>query len=146
MRLVRSWTAVGLASRRVPCGRRVLSREPVPGGVRGRPRVTIRNVGYFFPRGFGSRAYPFIGVRRAKRRFSARPRRGRPGPRVLPRLPRKAVFPPRLRLFGTPLGFRLEAADHVALESPFEDVEGERFGPVHNLRFTLNVLGLIDDL
>lgn len=60
-----------------------------------------------------------------------------------------ALCPPagaaiRLRLFGTELGFRLEAADHVALESPFQTLDGEDVGPVHNIRITLGVLGLID--
>lgn len=51
---------------------------------------------------------------------------------------------PRLSLFGTPLGVRLEAADHVALESPFETPGGDSLGPVHNVRVTLGLIGLVE--
>lgn len=53
-------------------------------------------------------------------------------------------FVPRLAVFGTPLGVRLEAADHVALESPFRDAGGGTLGPVHNVRVTLGLVGLVE--
>jgi hypothetical protein len=46
------------------------------------------------------------------------------------------------RLFGTPLGLRLEVANHVTLRSPFETFEGERLGPIHNLRFGASLIGV----
>lgn len=51
---------------------------------------------------------------------------------------------PRLSLFGTPLGVRLETADHVALESPFRTPDGDALGPVHNVRVTLGLVGLVE--
>jgi hypothetical protein len=39
---------------------------------------------------------------------------------------------------------RLEAADHVALESPFETPDGDPLGPVHNVRVTLGLIGLVE--
>ncbi len=51
---------------------------------------------------------------------------------------------PSLRLWGTRLGVRLEAADHVALESPFETPDGDALGPVHNVRVTLGLIGLVE--
>ncbi|CAN5347428.1 hypothetical protein BH20GEM2_BH20GEM2_13350 [soil metagenome] len=51
----------------------------------------------------------------------------------------------RLSILGTPLGFRLEVADHVVLDSPFQALDGGDVGPIHNVRFTLSVLGLIYD-
>ena len=53
-------------------------------------------------------------------------------------------FVPGRSLWGTPLGVRLEAADHVALESPFETPGGDALGPVHNVRVTLGLIGLVD--
>ncbi|HEU0078118.1 MAG TPA: hypothetical protein VFQ76_10745 [Longimicrobiaceae bacterium] len=53
-------------------------------------------------------------------------------------------FVPRFSLFGTPLGVRLEAADQVALESPFESPDGDALGPVHNVRVTLGLVGLVE--
>jgi hypothetical protein len=39
-----------------------------------------------------------------------------------------------------PIGFRIEATDHMALESPFRDFgTGERFGMIHNVRVTLGI-------
>jgi hypothetical protein len=52
------------------------------------------------------------------------------------------VTPPGLRLGGTPLGVRLEVADHVALRSPFETLEGARLGSIHNVRFGVSLVGL----
>jgi hypothetical protein len=51
---------------------------------------------------------------------------------------------PRFSLFDTPLGLRLEVADHVALESPFESLDGEAHGPVHNVRVTIGLIGLVE--
>lgn len=53
-------------------------------------------------------------------------------------------FVPGRSLWGTPLGLRLEAADHVALESPFRTAAGGTLGPVHNVRVTLGLIGLVD--
>jgi hypothetical protein len=33
-------------------------------------------------------------------------------------------------------------ADHVALRSPFETLDGGRLGPIHNLRFGVSLVGL----
>ncbi len=52
------------------------------------------------------------------------------------------VLPRGVSLFGTPLGLRLEVADHVTLRSPFRDLEGGTLGPIHNIRFTAALLGL----
>jgi hypothetical protein len=53
---------------------------------------------------------------------------------------------PRFTIFGTPSGFRIEVIDHVALKSPFEP-HGETFGgtfdPVHNVRVSIGLLGLV---
>jgi hypothetical protein len=46
--------------------------------------------------------------------------------------------------FDTRVGVRLEAADHVVLRSPFRSAAGETFGPVHNVRVTLSLIGLVD--
>lgn len=51
---------------------------------------------------------------------------------------------PRLRFLDTPLGIRLEVADHVVIDSPFESFDGESFGPVHNVRVTLGLIGLVE--
>jgi hypothetical protein len=47
----------------------------------------------------------------------------------------------RLRVAGTPLGLRLEAANHVTLRSPFRTLAGERPGPIHNLRIGASLVG-----
>lgn len=52
-------------------------------------------------------------------------------------------FLPRVALFDTPLGLRLDFADHVTLESPFQDAGGNAYGPVHNVRVTLGLIGLV---
>jgi hypothetical protein len=54
------------------------------------------------------------------------------------------VMPRGASWFGTPIGFRLEAADHIVLKSPFEEPEGDRYGPVHNIRVNLSLLGLVE--
>ena len=51
------------------------------------------------------------------------------------------IIPSRIRLFDTPLGLRLEVADHVVLSSPFRTLEGERLGPLHNVRFGASLVG-----
>ncbi len=51
---------------------------------------------------------------------------------------------PRFTIFGTPSGFRLEVIDHMALESPFEPIGGGDFDPVHNVRASLSLIGLVD--
>jgi hypothetical protein len=39
-----------------------------------------------------------------------------------------------------PIGIRIEATDHVMLESPFRDIEtGDRLGMIHNIRVTLGL-------
>lgn len=52
------------------------------------------------------------------------------------------IIPGRVELFGTPLGLRLEVADHVALRSPLRGQEDERLGPVHNIRVGASLIGL----
>jgi hypothetical protein len=52
------------------------------------------------------------------------------------------LVPRGLRLGGTPLGLRLEVANHTTLRSPFEPLEGERLGPIHNLRLGASLIGL----
>jgi hypothetical protein len=54
------------------------------------------------------------------------------------------VMPRGLSWFGTPVGLRLEVADHLVLESPFIDPEGGHYGPVHNIRASLGLLGLVE--
>jgi len=53
---------------------------------------------------------------------------------------------PLFELQETPLGFRLEVADHVAFRSPFEPISGERFSPVHNVRVTLSLVSMVGEL
>jgi hypothetical protein len=53
---------------------------------------------------------------------------------------------PGWNLFDTPIGVRLELTDHVALTSPLESMGGRRFGPVHNVRLSLGLLGVFDYL
>ena len=53
-------------------------------------------------------------------------------------------FLPGWNWWGNRVGLRLEAADHMATRSPFETAGGETFGPVHNRRLTLSLIGLVD--
>ncbi len=50
---------------------------------------------------------------------------------------------PSMTIFGTPSGFRLEIIDHLALDSPFSPVQGVDFDPVHNIRVSLSILGMV---
>jgi hypothetical protein len=52
------------------------------------------------------------------------------------------IVPPGFRFADTPIGVRLEVADHMAFRSPFETLEGARLGPIHNLRFGVSLIGL----
>ncbi|HEV2149898.1 MAG TPA: hypothetical protein VGR37_21045 [Longimicrobiaceae bacterium] len=52
-------------------------------------------------------------------------------------------FVPRVVFLDTPLGLRLDFADHVTLESPFESRGGDAFGPVHNVRVMVGLIGLV---
>jgi hypothetical protein len=52
------------------------------------------------------------------------------------------ILPRGLQFARTPLGLRLEVANHVTLRSPFETFEGERLGPIHNLRFGASLIGV----
>jgi hypothetical protein len=52
------------------------------------------------------------------------------------------LTPRGLRLGATPLGIRLELADHVVLRSPFRGPDGERLGPIHNIRAGISLIGL----
>lgn len=47
----------------------------------------------------------------------------------------------RTRLWGTPLGLRLEVADHIVPRSPFRTFDDERVGPIHNVRFGASLVG-----
>jgi hypothetical protein len=51
------------------------------------------------------------------------------------------IIPGRLRIAGTPIGLRLEVADHVTMRSPFQTLTGERPGPIHNLRIGASLVG-----
>lgn len=53
---------------------------------------------------------------------------------------------PGLRLFGTDMGFRLEATDQLVSESPFTSVGGTTLDPIHNVRVSLSLIGLVDFL
>ncbi len=53
---------------------------------------------------------------------------------------------PVLEIQETPLGLRLEVADHVAFRSPFDPISGERFDPVHNVRVTLSLVSMVGEL
>lgn len=53
------------------------------------------------------------------------------------------VFP-GFSLLGTRLGIRAEVSDHVAVESPFRRAEGDTFGPVHNVRASVLLIGLVE--
>lgn len=44
-----------------------------------------------------------------------------------------------LRWDDQPVGFRLEVVDHIAKDSPFREIGGDRFGLVHNVRIVLGV-------
>jgi hypothetical protein len=52
------------------------------------------------------------------------------------------ILPGGIRFAGTPLGLRLDVSDYVVLRSPFETFDGERPGPIHNLRFGISLVGL----
>lgn len=52
------------------------------------------------------------------------------------------VVPANFSLAGTQLGIRLDVADHIALRSQFTALDGERFGPVHNIRAGISLVGL----
>jgi len=53
------------------------------------------------------------------------------------------VVPGGFRLGGTPLGLRIEVADHVTLRSPFRGLEDDaNLGPIHNIRFGASLIGL----
>lgn len=43
-------------------------------------------------------------------------------------------------------GFRVEAVDHVALESPAEDIRGDNYGPMHGVRLSTGMSVRLDDL
>jgi hypothetical protein len=51
---------------------------------------------------------------------------------------------PSMSVFGTPSGFRLEVIDQVALRSPFVQLDGGAFDPVHNVRVSLSLVGLVN--
>ncbi len=42
------------------------------------------------------------------------------------------------------IGFRIEATDRVALQSPFQDLNGSAFGPVHQIGVSLSIFSAID--
>lgn len=48
---------------------------------------------------------------------------------------------PGFTIFGSPSGFRLEAIDHIALDSPFSPPGGGSFDPIHNVRVSLSIVG-----
>jgi hypothetical protein len=52
------------------------------------------------------------------------------------------IVPAGFAIGGTPVGIRIEAVDHMALRSPFTDLEGGRLGPVHNIRLGVSLVGL----
>jgi len=52
------------------------------------------------------------------------------------------ILPASLRLFETPLGIRLEVANHTVFQSPFQSLDGDRLGPLHNLRFSIGLIGM----
>jgi hypothetical protein len=47
----------------------------------------------------------------------------------------------RTRLWGTPLGLRLEVADHIVPRSPFRSLDDKELGPIHNVRFGASLVG-----
>lgn len=48
---------------------------------------------------------------------------------------------------GAPMRVRLEIADHIALESPVRRIsDGERYGAVHHVRFTVGLQSIFDFL
>lgn len=53
---------------------------------------------------------------------------------------------PVFEIQETPLGLRLEIADHLALRSPFVPLAGGRFDPVHNVRITLSLVSMVGEL
>jgi hypothetical protein len=53
------------------------------------------------------------------------------------------IVPGGLRIGGTPLGLRVEVADHVVFRSPFRGIDDDaRLGPIHNLRFGASLIGV----
>jgi hypothetical protein len=52
------------------------------------------------------------------------------------------IAPPQFRLGESRLGIRLEVADHIVLRSPFRGLEGQRLGPIHNVRAGISLIGL----
>ncbi|HSJ24312.1 MAG TPA: hypothetical protein VK929_06585 [Longimicrobiales bacterium] len=52
------------------------------------------------------------------------------------------ILPAGFRVGGNPLGIRVEVADHVVLRSPFRGTDGERLGPIHNIRAGISLIGL----
>jgi hypothetical protein len=52
------------------------------------------------------------------------------------------ITPAGFRVGSTPLGIRLEVADHVVLRSPFRGMDDERLGPIHNIRGGISLIGL----
>jgi hypothetical protein len=51
---------------------------------------------------------------------------------------------PSFTILGTPSGIRIEVIDHVALKSPFTPIDsGAAFDPVHNVRVSIGLLGLV---
>jgi hypothetical protein len=52
------------------------------------------------------------------------------------------IAPPQFRLGESRLGIRLEVANHIVLRSPFRGLEGERLGPIHNMRAGISLIGL----
>ena len=53
------------------------------------------------------------------------------------------IAPAGFRLGDARFGIRLEVADHVVLQSPFRGIEeGEKLGPIHNLRAGISLIGL----
>jgi hypothetical protein len=51
------------------------------------------------------------------------------------------VLPAGFRFGDVPLGLRFDVADHVTLRSPFETFDGNRPGPIHNIRFGVSLVG-----
>lgn len=54
-----------------------------------------------------------------------------------------ADFHGRFAWSDVPIGFRLELADRITRRSPFERLDGDEYGPVHNVTLTLGVFGRI---
>jgi hypothetical protein len=52
------------------------------------------------------------------------------------------IAPLAFRIGDSRVGVRLEVADHIVLRSPFRGLEGERLGPIHNVRVGVSLIGL----